>query len=49
VREVVEHQPRHRNLFQIEHAGGLGQVLQRRVLGMERQWDKRLEAVGVVL
>ncbi len=49
VREVVEHQARHGDLPQVEHAGGLRQVLQRRVLRMKRQRDERLEAVRVVL
>jgi hypothetical protein len=49
VGEVVEHQPPDGDVLDIEHAGGLGQMLQRRVLRMEGQRDECLEAAGLVL
>ena len=49
MREVVEHQAADRDLLDVEHAGGLRQVLQRRVVGMKRQRDEGLESVRFVL
>ena len=49
MREVVEHQPADRHHPQVHHARGRGQVLQRRVVRMERQRDERLEAARLVL
>ena len=49
MREVVEHQAADRDLLDVEHAGGLRQMLQRRVVGMKGQRNKRLEAAGLVL
>ena len=47
--KVVQHQAADGDLLDVEHAGGLGQMLQRRVVGMERQRDEGLEAAGLVL
>jgi uncharacterized protein len=49
VREVVEHQAADGDLLHVEHAGGLRQMLQRRVIRMESQRDEGLEAAGFIL
>ena len=49
VRKIIKYQAAHRDLLEVEHAGGLRQMLQGRVVGMKCQRDKRLEAVGFVL
>ena len=49
MRKVVEHQAADGDLLDVEHAGGFRQMLQRRVVGMERQRDEGLEAAGFVL
>ena len=49
MRKVVEHQAAYRNLLNVEHAAGLWQMLQSCILGMERQRNKCLEAVSLVL
>src|SRR5947209_12729527 len=43
-REVIEHQAAYGNLFNVEHARGSRQMLQGRVVRMERQWNECLEA-----
>ena len=49
MREVIEYQPADSDLLNVEHAGGFWQVLQRRVVGMERKRNEGLEAAGFVL
>ena len=49
VREVVEHQPRHRDLTQVFGRRRLRDVGESRVLGMERQRNERHESAGLVL
>src|SRR5215472_793693 len=47
--EIVEHQPAHGDLLDVEHAGGFGQMFEQSVVGVKRQRDVSLEAVGFVL
>ena len=47
--KVVEQQPADGNLLDIKHAGGLGQMLQRRIIGMKRQRNESLEPSGFIL
>lgn len=47
--KVVEHQPRDRHHLQVHHAARLLDVVELRVLRMERQRDEGLEAVRLVL
>ena len=49
MREVVEQQAADGDLADVGQAGRARQMLQRRVVGMERQRDKGLEAAGFVL
>ena len=47
--KIIEHQAAHGDLLDVQHARGLRQMLQRGVVGMESQWDKRLKATGLIL
>ena len=47
--KVVEHQPAHRDLLDVEHAGRFREMLQRRVIRMESERDERLEATRFIL
>ena len=49
MREIIQHKSTNRDLLDVEHARGLRQMLQRRVIRMEGQRDEGLEAVGFVL
>ena len=49
MREIVEHQAADGDLPDVEHAGGLRQMLQRRVVRMKCQRNEGLEAAGLVL
>ena len=47
--KVVENQTADGDLFDVKHPAGLGQMLQWRVVRMERQRNKSLEAVRLIL
>ena len=47
--EVVEQQAAHRDLADVGQPGGHRQMIERRVLGMERQRNEGLEAAGFIL
>ena len=49
VRNIVEHQARNGNLFQIVETAGPRQVRKRRVIRMKGKRDKCDEAIGLVL
>ena len=49
VREVVEHQAADGHRLEVHHAGGLGDLVHPRVVGVEGQRDEGLEAAGLVL
>ena len=49
VRNVVEHQATNRNLLDVRHAGGLGQVLQWSVVRVESERNERLESLRLIL
>ncbi len=49
VGDVVEHQARHRDVADVGEAGGLTDVLERRIVGMEGQRDEGDEAAGFIL
>ena len=49
MREVVQYQAADGDLFDVQHAGGFGQMLKWSVVGMEGQRDEGLEASGFVL
>ncbi len=49
VRDVVEHQPRRRDVLDVQKACGLGDVLQRRIVGMKCQRNKCHEPLRLVL
>ena len=49
VRKVVEHEAADCDLLDVEHASCFRQMLQRGVIWMESQRNKRLEAAGFVL
>ncbi len=47
--KVVEHQPSNGDLLHIQHSGRPRNVSQRRVVGMKRQRNKRLESARLIL
>ena len=49
MREIVQYHTADCDLFDVEHAGGLGQMLKRGVVGVERQGNEGLEAAGFIL
>src|SRR5215813_9338946 len=49
VLEIVEQQARDRDVAEVEIAGRLREVRERRIVGMKRQRDKRDEPLGFVL
>ena len=49
MRNVVQHQPRYRDVPDVGETGGRGDVLERRVAGVERQRNEGHEPAGFVL
>src|SRR5262249_51072169 len=49
VREIVQYEPANGNLANVEHAGGLRQMLQGRIVGMKSEWNKGLKALSFIL
>src|SRR5580765_7399985 len=47
--EIVEYQAAYGNLLNVKHAAGFGQVLQRRVVRVERLRNEGLGAMGFIL